>query len=394
VSPRRLLVMTPRELTRDVRARRQVEAAREAGLEVLGLSAVLRGETPLALPGIEVARVPGDRLSAPLRRLGLGGFRQSHPVLHELRGLWRLVRLGKTTIRLVRAARGLGRFDLVHVNDFDALPAGYLIARRSAAPLVYDAHELYRAAEAEPPRLWAAVVAGVEGWIGRRARAVVTNCDPFARELDTMLRLRRPATVVLNCPDPVPELPASAGPGGPLRVIYQAGGDHESRPVADLLVAAEHAPGAVITIRLVYVEREQLEVEIAARGLSGRVVVSDPVAPDRLVEGLTGYDVGVILNRDTIPNVALAVPGKLWEYMMAGLGTVAPALPGLALVDELGVGVTFPPGEPEELGRRLQALAEDREALAAMQAQARTLALERFNSVTQAAQLREVWQAA
>jgi glycosyltransferase involved in cell wall biosynthesis len=174
-------------------------------------------------------------------------------------------------------------------------------------------------------------------------------------------------------------------------VIYQAAADHEGRPVADLLAAASHAPDIDVTIRLVDVDRERLGSEIRALGIDDRVQLSDPVEPNRLVEGMAGFDVGVILNRDGTPNDALAVPGKLWEYMMAGLGTVAPRLPGLALVEELGVGLGFSPGRPEELGRQLQALAEDRTMLATLRERARELAFARFNSVTQAKELHRVW---
>jgi len=388
---RRLLVVTPRELTRDVRARREVEAALAAGLEVAGLSGTSEGEHPVPLAGIEIRRVAGGKLSGGFRRMGFGGMRRSRPAVRELRGVWRLLRLLKTTVLLARAGRGLGAFDIVHVNDLDALPAGFLLARRNRARLVYDAHELYRFMEADPPRAYTAIMSPLEGWIARRAAAVVTNCDLFADELTRLLGLPRPPVVVLNCPDPVADLPAAPNADGPLRVIYQAAADHEGRPVADLLEAAEHAPATDVTIRLVDVDRRRLEEEIVARGLADRVRLSDPVSPDRLVEGLAGFDVGVIVNRDVTPNASLAVPGKLWEYMMGGLATVAPRSPGLAFVDGLGVGATFSPGRPAEMGERLQALADDRDALDRMRTCARRLALERYNSVAQAEALRRAW---
>jgi glycosyltransferase involved in cell wall biosynthesis len=386
----RLLVVTPRELTRDVRARREVEAALALGATVLGLCASSPGEEPIEIAGLDVTRVEGDRVSGALRRAGLGGLRRSPAPVRELRGVWRLLRLAKTTFRLVRAGRTLAPADVIHANDLDALPAAWLLARRQGARLVYDAHELYRFMETDPPRLYTAAASGLEGWIGRRA-AVVTNCELFADSLERLLRLPRRPVVVLNCPDPLPQLPASAPGSGALRAIYQAATDHPGRPVSDLLEAAAHAPGVEITIRLVELDREALEREIAERGLGERVRIVDPVPPDELVTELLEFDVGVIVNRDATPNVALAVPGKLWEYMMAGLASVVPALPGLAFVDELGVGLTFPAGEPARLGARLQELADDRDRLAALQARARALALERFNSRTQAERLAEVW---
>ena len=44
---RRLLILTPSELTRDPRARRVVEAAHELGLLATGLSALFDGSSPL-----------------------------------------------------------------------------------------------------------------------------------------------------------------------------------------------------------------------------------------------------------------------------------------------------------------------------------------------------------
>lgn len=388
---RRLLVVTPRELTRDVRARREVEAAAAAGMTVVGLSGSLHGEEPVPLPGVEITRVSGGRVSGGFRRLGLGGMRRSRPPVRELRGLWRLVRLAKTTLLLTKAGTRLGKVDVVHVNDLDALPAGYLVARRAGARLVYDAHELYRYMEADPPRIYTAAASAVEGWIGRRAGAVVTNCDLFALELERLLHLRRPPLVVLNCPDVVGDEPAPRADSSRLRVVYQAAADHEGRPVADLLDAAAAAPDVDVTIRLVDVDRAALEADIEARGLADRVRLAEAVAPDRLVEGLAGFDAGVILNREVTPNVALAVPGKLWEYMMAGLVTVAPASPGLRIVDELGVGLTFAAGRPAEMGERLAWLAANRGSLEEMAGRARALALSRYNSAAQASVLRAAW---
>jgi hypothetical protein len=218
----------------------------------------------------------------------------------------------------------------------------------------------------------------------------VTNCDLFARELERLLRLPDAVTVVLNCPDRIDSVPIDE-PGVRLRVIYQAAADYEARPVSDLIAAARHAPDVDITIRVLQLDRRAVEQRIRAAGLEERVRVVPPVEPDRLVEELFGFDVGVIIDRGVTPNSALSVPGKLWEYGMAGLATVAPASPGLRIVDELGLGLTFGVGEPTELGRQLQRLSDDRGALAEMKQRARELALKRFNSETQAAELRRVW---
>jgi glycosyltransferase involved in cell wall biosynthesis len=387
----RLLVLSPRELTGDSRARRQVLAGVARGWEVLGLCLHLPGEDEATLAGIRIVRVRGGRVSDRLRSAGLGGMRRSRPLVRELRGLFRLGRLGGTTRRLAHAGRRLGPLDVVHANDFDALPAGRLIARHAGAKLVYDAHELYSEMEPDPPRLYRAIASKLERALGRRAATVVTNCDLFAQELDRMLQLERSSVVVLNCPERIDQvLPQEPGPR--LRVIYQAAGSHAGRPVEDLLTAAEHAPEVEITIRLLEIDAKALAGEVARRGLAGRVHMVPPVAVDEAVEALVGYDVGVTIDRPLTPNTELSVPGKLFEYMMAGLALVVPRLPGVAaLVEGERVGLTFEPGRPEDLGRALSQLAADRGDVTRMQSRARLLALERFNAETQAEVLAGVW---
>jgi hypothetical protein len=171
-------------------------------------------------------------------------------------------------------------------------------------------------------------------------------------------------------------------PGERLRVIYQAAGSHAGRPVEDLLDVAGLAPEVDVAVRLIGVDVPQ----------TGRVQVLEPVPVERAVEALTGFDVGVTVDRPLTPNTELSVPGKIFEYMMAGLAVVVPRLPGVtALVEGERIGLTYEPGKPEDFARALRELDADRAGLAAMRARARKLALDRFNSETQAEQLVRVW---
>ena len=386
----RLLVVTPRELTRDGRARRQVDAAVASGREVVGLSAVLVDETPAPLDGVEITRVPVDRVSGPLRRVGLGGYRPSRSPIRELRGVWRLLRLAKTTLALVAAGRRLGRFDVVHANDLDALPAAFLLARRSNAKLVYDAHELYSVMESDRPHLYWAIAARLEAVLARRA-VVVTNCEAFADAIERMLKLRRRPVVVLNAPQRDDTVPRPELHEPPLRAIYQASVVHAGRPLSDVFEAAERAADVHFTLRLLHFDESALRGEIARRGLDGRVELAAPVGPHEVVDALQGHDVGLVVNRPLTPNDELALPGKIFEYMMGGLAVAAPRLEGVRLLEEEGVGVTYAPGDGAALGEALRALADDGERLVQLRRRARELALERFNAEEQAGVLERVW---
>jgi glycosyltransferase involved in cell wall biosynthesis len=384
----RLLVLTPADLTRDPRARRAALTAQANGFDVVGLSG---GAVDGTLPGIEVVGVRGDRVSGALRSAGLGGMRSQRPFVRELRGLYRLVRLAAVTARLARAGRRLGRFDVVHANDLDTLPAAGLLARRTGARLVYDAHEVYTAQEPDPPRLHRAVARALEGLFARRADTVTTVSEPIADELRSLLRLERRPIAVLNCPPVDARGAGTPDAPPPLRAIYQ-GAMGPGRRVEDLLDAAAEAPSVHLTLRVVGLDSEALQAEIDRRGLSERVGLAAPVGPEELVEALRPFHVGLIINRPVTRNDELVFPNKLFEYLMAGLAVVTPALPGLEpLVDGEQVGATFAPGDAADFARALEALAHDPARLAEARANARRIAVDRFNAEAQTASLLAAW---
>jgi glycogen(starch) synthase len=385
----RVLVLTPGELTRDPRGRRAAQAARAAGLEVTGLCVGASGER-VPLEGVEVARVPGGRVSAGLRGVGLGGMERSRAPVRELRGLFRLARLAWSNLRLAARARRLGPVDVVHAHEVETLPAGFAIARRRGARLVYDAHEVYADQEPDAPRAYRAVARAIEASLARRAGSVVTVSPPIAEELQRSLRLPRAPIPWLNCPprsEPAPPPPAD----GPLRAIYQ-GAMGPGRPVGDLLAAIERATDVRLTIRLMGANLDDLRDAVAARGLADRVAVADTVAPDRLVAALGGFHVGLVINRPVTRNDELVLPNKLFEYLMGGLAVVVPRLPGMAdLVEASGIGVTYQPGRPDRLADALSALAADRAGLEGLRRRARQLAIERWNAEAQREALLAAW---
>jgi glycogen(starch) synthase len=385
-----VLILTAGEITRDPRARRAAAAATQNGFGVVGVSGRVSGDVPDELPGVTILRVAGDDLSGALRRLGLGGMKPSRPLVRELRGLFRLGRLAGLNVRLARKGREAGRVDAVHANDFDTLPAGWLLARRSGARLVYDSHEVYASQESDPPRLFRAVALALERALARRA-SVITIGMPIAAELERSLRLPARPAVVLNAPPRVLSEPPPPEPGGPLRVVYQAAMG-AGRRVEDILDAAALTTNVDYTIRVLGADADALRRDAAARGVETIVHVEEPLPPARLIEGLWGHHVGLIINRPTSLTDALVGPNKLFEYMMAGLAVVAPRLPGLApFVDGEQTGSTFEPGDPASMARVLQELAGDRDRLLQLARRARELALDVYNAESQSDAFTRAW---
>ena len=197
---------------------------------------------------------------------------------------------------------------------------------------MYDAHELYSGFERDPPQLWHRLSLRLEGLLARRADAVVTVSEPIAAELTRRLRLRRPPLLVLNCP-PLEPVEVGPRPDAPVRAIYQAAVG-PGRLLEDVVHAASAAREVEVTVRLLGGD--------AAR-LCG-VRVEPPVAPAELVSALAPYDIGLVIDRVETDNTRLALPNKLFEYLMAGLAVAVPRAPAMAeLVEGHGVGVSYEP---------------------------------------------------
>ena len=384
----RLLLLTPAELSRDPRARRAAAAARAREGEVVGLCGRISGEEPVPLQDVQIVRVGRRGRPSPAHESGILRRRR----LRELRGLYRLGRLGARTLALRHAGRRLGSFDVIHANDFDTLPAGWLLARRAGARLVYDAHELYSAFDPDPPRLYRAVAIRLEAALARRADVVVTVSEPMADELVRTLGLHVRPLVVLDAPELQGEEPLVRA-GGPLRAVYQ-GAFGPGRPLGDLLDAIRSAPSSHLTIRVVRTDPRSIRAAVVDRGLAERVTVAEPLPPDGLAQGLRGFDVGVVFDRPDTRNSELSLPNKLFDYLMAGLAVVAPRLPALApLIEGAGVGVTFEPGNPAALAGALEGLAGDPERLRRLRRAARGAAVTRYNAAVQAQVLAQAWDA-
>jgi glycogen synthase len=313
-----------------------------------------------------------------MRSVSLGGVQRlsgSRRMPRELRGVLRLARLGITTLSILRAVMRETRGytpDVVHAHDLDTLLAAWITSRRRGARLVYDAHELYAGFDSNPPRLWLAVSRHLEGKLARSAAGVVTVSDEIADSLANTYRLHQRPYVVLNAPRV--EYVDLRPHDGPLRAIYQAAA----------------GPGRSLD-DVPEVRGVEIHSRVLGGGLATPAHVTDhpPVAPEDLVQALAEFDVGLVIDRLDTENARLALPNKLFEYLMAGLAVLVPRAPAMAgLVEREGVGRVYEPGR---LGEALAELAADRPAVEAMRRRAREVAVERYNAEAQRPMLYAAW---
>jgi glycosyltransferase involved in cell wall biosynthesis len=119
---------------------------------------------------------------------------------------------------------------------------------------------------------------------------------------------------------------------------------------------------------------------IASLGVTDRVVVHDLAKPQDVIRAAAEHDIGLVLTQPCCINHELAVPNKIYAYMMAGLAVGATVTAGhrsaLAGID---AGFEYSPGDHEALAAQINALALDPGALHACRERAFRAASSRWN---------------
>jgi glycosyltransferase involved in cell wall biosynthesis len=296
--------------------------------------------------------------------------------------------------------------DVHHAHDLDALQAAADGAHRDAAALIYDSHEVFMAwgEHARQPWFVQRLIGGRERRYARRAAAVVTVNAACADELTRRLRPRR-VVIVHNCP---PRWTPPNPPTGLLRraadvpdgaaIVLCHGGFQAGRGLEETAEALTR-PG-LTDAHLVFLGYRQsyLDPIVADPRLAGRVHVLDPVAPDDLLDWVTGADVDVMVFGAIDLNHVVSTPNKLFESLAAGVPVVSSDFPirrSIVLNGPLGpLGAVCDPADVDSIAEAIRfVLDRPADERAALRARCLAAAHERWNWETESERLLAVYEA-
>lgn len=362
----RVCIVSLSDLARDGRVLRQIDAAAAAGYDVAVVGWGAPGDVPLpagvAFHPVAPVRLPRRARVAQAARLLAG--RVSARWFE--RWYWR-----KPDHAAARDAVVAARPDLVHANEAISLPLALAAAEaihrpavdRSPVPVLFDAHE-YSPDRLARRSLTRFLARPFYTWLIRtqapRAAAMTTVADGIADRYRAAFGLD--PVVIRNCPAYRALPPRSTDPthitlvhhGVALRarrleamIDVVAGCDDRYR-LAFMLVESD--PGYVDAL-----------AQRAARVAPGRVAFHAPVAPAEIAPKLHGLgDIGLFLLPPVDFSYRMALPNKLFEFIMAGLAVAIGPSPEMAqVVDAHGCGVVAPDFAPASLAAQLNALSSD-----------------------------------
>lgn len=399
---RRVLILLINEVLDDPRVLKTARSLRDAGAEVTVACTNPAGRPRTeTVGGMRVIRFP-HRKDSLLKRCYLWFQGRVNPSLGRaltalreepapspLRAAFRNLLLAANSRSFLRATRRVNRrmaraftgerFDLVHANDVETLPAGCVLKRRgTAARLLYDSHEYW-------PGI--GVVGSVANEAVRRMEAAgirdadyVTTVNPLIAD---MLRrdysLPEMPAVVMNCPLRDPVEPDTDAAHAPVRVLYQ-GKVQSFRGIERLVLAFHRIDGAVLTVSGDGPLLESIRALVAAEGLSGRVRITGRFEPDGALAIVREHDIGVLPFSPATVSITHSSPNKLFDYAMGGLAVVSADFPFLRrVVEENRMGLLIPDNEPETIAGAVRALVDDPAGLREFRMNARRAALESFS---------------
>jgi glycosyltransferase involved in cell wall biosynthesis len=300
---------------------------------------------------------------------------------------WRARLLGFPA--LVRRAARSGAA-VLHAHEPDAWFAALFAARRSGARVVIDVHEHYpsrldtRLPAALRPAARALLTAACR-FAARRADAVVLARDGLAADFPARARL----VAVRNHALPAPLAPRPAG-ARPLTLVH-LGVLGRTRGALVLPEILAHAPAGT-RLRLIGRFTDDSEAAFLARaaefGVAARIDSAGWLPQEALPEALAACDIGLVLFQPVDRNHRLALPHKLFDYMLAGLPVIAPgfAPETAAVVREAGCGLVADTSDADAVAAAVAALA-DPARRAALGAAGRAAALGRVGWAGEAARL-------
>lgn len=375
----------------DARVIREAEALAGAGHDVTVLASVGDGE-PVSevINGVSYRRLSWRSLPRPTPAMKANGrdgnrlrgllFDAKKAVRLAVRLVWSsgrriVIRSATSTVlNLFRYHRLFSQQmqelqpDVIHAHDLHTLLAGWRGARITGARLIYDSHELELGRNGNFSA-WHRVTRRLsEGFLIKKADAVITVCDSIADHLAAYYRIERPV-VVLNAPQEQPleasdTLRRHLGLTEDVPLCVSVGKTAVNRGLDYALQALPLYPEAHLALVGPRDERvaEALRGLAADLGVTDRVHFVDPVPHYEVLGFVASADVSLILVQNICLSYYMCFPNKLLESLFAKLPVVAGRLIELErVVGETGAGVIIDETDPAAIAQGIRDVVANRD---------------------------------
>jgi glycosyltransferase involved in cell wall biosynthesis len=256
---------------------------------------------------------------------------------------------------------------VVHANDVNTLPIGYIISRLTSAKLIYDSHELWSDPAHRPSLKRWIFQAGVkmEKYLAHRADAVMTPSPSYAKQMARTLGISQPV-VIRNVPiarrrddsitDETLHEKLGLAPGTP--IILHVGQIARGRGIETVIAAMKDVRKDAVLVFLGATASAYLDhLNAIGSHLNDRMFFLPPVIPSDVCRVSADATVGVTMIESICLSYHLTLPNKIFEYLQAGLPIVVSDIPEMAnIVNKHAVGRVVPEGDSKSFANTINDL--------------------------------------
>jgi glycosyltransferase involved in cell wall biosynthesis len=330
---------------------------------------------PYASPGVRVLHAVRQRAARMAIAAGLRNQRIREASFHPL------------TADLISAALRVPA-DLYIAHYPAALPAAALAAQNYRSAYAYDAEDYHLGDLPMVPQHDAdrETIRSIEGRYLKQCAYVTAASPGIADAYVQTYGIERP-TVVLNV-FPKSQAPAGAtakGTAKPGPSIYwfsqTIGPDRGLECAVAAIARARSRPHLYLRGTAASSYSNRLRAIANKSGVADRLHFLAPAPPAEMEQLASAYDVGFCGETGHTPNREIALTNKLFSFVLAGIPTLASAIPAhVALAGELGTALhIYPINDDDRLAAALDALLGNSNILSSARAAAFALGQSTYN---------------
>jgi glycosyltransferase involved in cell wall biosynthesis len=254
-----------------------------------------------------------------IRRFSYISREQGKGILSKLGGYLRYVKL---------SVQHCKNFDILHCNDLDTLPIGFIIKRffNKNIKVVYDAHE-YETERHHQSKFDKKVLKFFEKFLLKYVDKMITVSDPIADEYAKLYNIERP-TVIFNTPFQIEVEKKDIFrekfniPKEHIIFLYQ-GGLQPRRGILEFFELIKDKKEISYVIMGFGALKDEI---LKLTKTNPNLHFHEAVLPNVLLDYTSSADIGVCIEENLCKSWDLALPNKMFEYHMVNIPIVVSGL--------------------------------------------------------------------